>query len=87
MAGLDEPGDIVLRGRPKSMEDRVDHVVLDVSAEGQIRQIVIIEVDGSTTEFRFRNIAENSAVSDRQFRFTPPPGVETIQISDLAGQQ
>src|SRR5205814_2103177 len=82
-----EPGDIVLRGRPKGMEDRIDHVVLDVSAEGQIRQIVIVEVDGSTTEFRFRNITENSAISDRQFRFTPPPGVETIQISDLAGQQ
>ena len=82
-----EPGDTVLRGRPKGMEDRVDHVLFDVSAEGQIRQIVIIEVDGSTTEFRFRNITENSAISDRQFRFTPPPGVETIQASDIAGQQ
>jgi len=82
-----EPGDIVLRGIPRAMADTVEHVILEVSPAGQIRRLVIYSVDGSTTEFRFSNLLENTAIADSIFRFTPPPGVETVQASDLASQQ
>jgi outer membrane lipoprotein carrier protein len=75
---LVETGDVVLRGVPKSLENRVSQVLLEVTPGRQIRRLVVEEVDGSTTEYEFRDIEENGPVTDGQFRFTPPPGVETV---------
>jgi outer membrane lipoprotein carrier protein len=80
-------GDVVLRGNPRELADRVEHVIIEASPSGQIRRLVIYSLDGSTTEFRFSNAAENVAVADSTFRFSPPPGVETIQATDLGTQQ
>ena len=77
----------MLRGIPRAMADTVEHVILEVSPAGQIRRLVIYSVDGSTTEFRFSNLLENTAIADSIFHFAPPPGVETVQASDLASQQ
>jgi outer membrane lipoprotein carrier protein len=74
-----EPGDSVLRGVPKIMKDRVSDVVLEVSATHQIHRIVIHGVDSTITDFRFSQIEENVPVQDSLFRFTPPPGVDTIE--------
>ncbi|MBV9085883.1 MAG: outer-membrane lipoprotein carrier protein LolA, partial [Acidobacteriaceae bacterium] len=75
--------DIVLRGIPKAMEDRVASVLLEVSPEGEIRRIVLSEVDGSVTEFRFANQRANVPMPDQRFRFTPPPGVELVEVPDI----
>ena len=72
-------GDHVLRGVPRAMADRVNSILLEVTPENQIRRIRIQEADGSATEYRFDEQKENAEVSDRQFQFTPPPGVETIE--------
>jgi outer membrane lipoprotein carrier protein len=77
-------GDTVLRGVPKSMEDRISEVVLEISPAHQILRILIREVDGTTTDFQFSQIAENVPMQDTLFRFTPPPGVETIQAERVA---
>lgn len=79
-----QPGDVVLRGVPKSMADRISEVVLEISPSHQIVRIRILEVDGTTTDFRFSQIEENVPVQDTLFRFTPPPGVETIQDDRVA---
>lgn len=76
-------GDTVLRGVPKGMKDRISSVVLEITPAHQISRIVIQEVDGTTTEFRFANVEENIAVQDSLFRFTPPPGVEIIDQKQL----
>jgi outer membrane lipoprotein carrier protein len=76
-----QPGDVVLRGVPKAMKDRVSSVVMEVSAAHQIHRIVIHGTDGTTTDFRFSQIEENVPVQDSLFRFTPPPGVETFEDS------
>ena len=73
-----EPGDLVLRGVPRALGDRVSQVLLEIDPQKQIVRIQVDEVDGSTTEYRFRNQKEGVAIDDRQFRFEPPPGVETI---------
>jgi outer membrane lipoprotein carrier protein len=77
-------GDVVLHGQPKSMADRIDDVVLEISPANRIVRILVEEADGSTTEFRFANFAEDAPVEDARFRFVPPPGVQVIEATDLA---
>jgi len=73
----------VLRGVPVGMEDRVSQVLLESDGQGFLRRIVMEELDGSTTEFRLENQRENAAISDGEFRFSPPPGVEVLQSDQL----
>ena len=72
-------GDVVLRGVPQAMADRVSEVLLEVTPEHVIVRIVIDEVDGSTTEYRFSDQKENVAIPDGRFEFTPPAGTETVE--------
>ena len=71
-------GDVVLRGVPKSLAERVSQVLLQITPEHWISRILIEEVDGSATEYRFTNQKENVAVPDQRFRFAVPDGVEVI---------
>jgi outer membrane lipoprotein carrier protein len=73
------PGNVMLRGMPKGMTDRASQVLLEITPESQIARIVIEEVDGSVTEYRFAQQRENVEASDQQFRFNPPPGVEMVE--------
>lgn len=75
------PGNVMLRGAPHGMEDRVASVLLEITPESRIARLLIEEVDGSTTEFRFADTAENVAVSDAQFRLSLPPDVEVVESS------
>ncbi len=72
------PSDVVLRGVPKGMRDRVAETLLEVVPDGLIVRIVVEDLDGSITEFRFLQQKENVELADQQFRFTPPPGVEVV---------
>jgi outer membrane lipoprotein carrier protein len=71
--------DIVLRGVPKGMEDRVSEILLEVTPDHQLARIVINEVDGSVTEYRFADQKEDVQIADKQFRFDPPAGTETME--------
>jgi len=51
-----------------------------------IQRIVIEEVDGTRTDFAFTNIQENAAIADTQFRFTPPPGTEIVESTQIQPQ-
>ncbi|MGA7461298.1 MAG: outer membrane lipoprotein chaperone LolA [Candidatus Korobacteraceae bacterium] len=76
-------GDVVLRGIPKGMRERVEQTLLEISPDGLITRIVVQEIDGSTTEFRFLQQKENVEIPDTQFRFVPPPGVEIVAGTEL----
>jgi outer membrane lipoprotein carrier protein len=71
-------GDVALRGVPKSLADRVSQVLLEITPEHWIRRIMIEEVDGSVTEYRFSNHRENVDLPDQRFQFVVPDGVEVI---------
>jgi outer membrane lipoprotein carrier protein len=71
-------GDVVLRGVPKSLAERVNQVLLEITPEHWISKILIEEVDGSVTEYRFNSQRENVAVADQRFQFAVPDGVEVI---------
>jgi outer membrane lipoprotein carrier protein len=73
------PGDLVLRGVPQALADRVSEVVLEITPENRIRRIEIEDVNGAVTEYRFEQQREDVEIGDGRFRFTPPPGVETIE--------
>jgi len=73
-----KPGGMVLRGVPKNLAERVSQVLLEITPEHWISRIVIEEVDGSVTEYRFSNQQENLAVADQRFKFAMPDGVEVI---------
>ena len=70
--------DVVLRGVPKSLADRVSQVLLEITPEHWISKILIEEVDGSVMEYRFTNQRENVTVPDQKFQFSVPDGVEVI---------
>jgi outer membrane lipoprotein carrier protein len=78
-----DSGNVVLRGVPKSMSDRVNQVLLEIAPDSRLRRIIIEEADGSTTEFQFTDEKTNPALTDAQFRFTPPPGVETVTATEI----
>jgi len=71
-------GNVVLRGVPPSLADRVSQVLIEVTPDSKIARIVIEEVDGSLTEYRFTDQQEDVAVAETNFHFVPPNGVEVI---------
>jgi outer membrane lipoprotein carrier protein len=72
-------GDVVLRGVPEAMAGRVSEILLEVTPEGRIVRIVMNELDGSVTEYRFSAEKEDEAIPQGRFRFTPPAGTETVE--------
>ena len=72
-------GDVVLRGVPQALSDRVSEILLEVTPEHRITRIVMNEVDGSVTEYRFSDQKEDEAIPDGRFKFSPPPGTETVE--------
>jgi len=77
-------GDVVLQGVPLNMKERVSRVALEVTPGGQIVRILIEELDGSVTDFRFSNIQEDVAVKGELFRFRVPEGVQVIDTNEGA---
>ncbi len=73
------PGDVVLRGVPQALAERVSEILLEVAPEHKIVRIVINEVDGSATEYRFSDQKEDEAISQGLFHFSPPAGTETVE--------
>jgi outer membrane lipoprotein carrier protein len=72
-------GDVVLRGVPQALGDRISEILLEVTPERRITRIVMEEVDGSVTEYRFSDQKENEPIPDGRFEFSPPPGTETVE--------
>ena len=73
------PDDVVLRGVPEAMAERVSEILLEVTPEHKIVRIMIDEVDGSVTEYRFNSQRENEPIPEGRFRFSAPPGTETAE--------
>lgn len=72
-------GDVVLRGVPAALEGRVSEILLELTAGHEISRIVIHDVDGSETEYRFSSQKENVEIPAGRFEFHPPAGVETVE--------
>jgi outer membrane lipoprotein carrier protein len=73
-----DPEDVLLRGVPKALADRVSQVLLEITPQNWIKRIIIHEADGSTTEYRFSDPKEDVKTADGEFEFRIPDGVEVI---------
>ncbi|HEY6371653.1 MAG TPA: outer membrane lipoprotein chaperone LolA [Candidatus Sulfotelmatobacter sp.] len=72
-------GNLVLRGVPQALADRVSEILLEITPDHQIARIVIQEVDGAATEYRFGEMKEDVAIGEGKFEFKPPAGTETVE--------
>jgi outer membrane lipoprotein carrier protein len=72
-------GNVVLRGVPQAMADQVSEILLEITPDYRIARIVIQEVDGAATEYRFAGMKEDVAIGDARFEFKPPAGTETVE--------
>jgi len=72
------PDDMMVGGVPKGMRERVAQTLLEITPDGLISRIVVEELDGSVTEFRFLHQKGNVELPDQDFNFTPPAGVEVV---------
>jgi outer membrane lipoprotein carrier protein len=74
-----QPGNVVLRGMPQALADRISEVLVEVTPAHQIARIVIQEVDGAVTEYRFGEMKEDVEIGNARFQFKPPAGTETVE--------
>lgn len=74
-----QPENVVLRGVPQALADRVSEILLEITPDHRIARIIIQGVDGAVTEYRFDAIQEDVSIADARFQFKPPPGTETVE--------
>jgi outer membrane lipoprotein carrier protein len=81
-ASLDEPleeGVQRVKLTPRHEDAELERAWIDVEPSGTVRSILIEDVQGNRTRFRFEDLKVNTGLSDRLFRFEVPPGVEVIR--------
>jgi outer membrane lipoprotein carrier protein len=76
-------GGVVITGTPhygmSPGDQRVQKLAVTVQpATGVITGLRIEEIDGTVTEFVFRDMQENVPTTDKDFQFTPPAGVSIV---------
>jgi outer membrane lipoprotein carrier protein len=80
-ASLDEPleeGVLRVRLVPRRADADIDRAFVDVEPSGRLRSILVEDVQGGRTRFRFEDLREKTGLPDALFRFEIPPGVEVI---------
>ena len=81
-ASLEEPleeGVLRLRLVPRQAQADVERATVDAEPGGRIRGVLLEDMQGNRTRFRFEDVRENTGLADRLFRFEPPKGVEVIR--------
>lgn len=74
-----DPGNRVLRAYPKKeYADDYQDVLMELSAQFDVRRLVVDLPDHSRLEFHFDRIARNPPLPPSLFHFSPPPGTEVI---------
>jgi outer membrane lipoprotein carrier protein len=81
-ASLDEPfeeGVLRLRLVPRHESAELERAYIDVEPSGMVRSILLEDLQGNRTQFRFDDLKENTGLPDDLFRFEVPSGVEVIR--------
>lgn len=65
----------VLRLEPKTNSGGIREIFLEVSTDGRISKVRIIDDGGAISEFTLTNVRENFVAPAGAFEFRPPPGV------------
>lgn len=75
----EEEGVLRLRLVPRKPQADVDRATIDAEPGGRIRSILLEDVQGNRTRFRFEGVHENGGLDERLFRFVVPKGVEVVR--------
>jgi outer membrane lipoprotein carrier protein len=76
------PENVVLRGVPRGVGDRVSQLLLEITPGHAIARILIHGTDDSITEYRLSEQTEDIQVPDSQFRFSAPAGTEVVDTTE-----
>ena len=69
----------VLAGHPRRREQEYESLVVTVDPQSlQIRALTTFDTQGGESTFTFNNMKENQGVSDKEFTFRIPRGVDVI---------
>jgi len=72
-------GNRILYAYPKKNIDEFSKVLMEYEpGRVQLQRVIIFDIDGSTSEFVFTNIKENSGLSPKLFEFHIPSNIEVI---------
>jgi outer membrane lipoprotein carrier protein len=74
-----EPGNTVLRGVPKAFADRISEIVIEISPDSRIVRLIMQDMNGAATEYRFNDQKEDVAIADNRFDFRAPAGTEVVE--------
>lgn len=74
-----EEGVVRLKLVPRREQPDVERAFVDLEPSGRVREILLDDVQGNRTRFRFEAIRENTGLRDELFRFEVPKGVEVIR--------
>jgi outer membrane lipoprotein carrier protein len=79
-AALEPPEDGLDRLRlvPREPDPDVESVSVSLDSALRIREILVRDLQGSETRYRFEEIEQNIGLQRALFRFDPPRGVEVI---------
>ena len=74
-----EEGVVRLKLVPRREQPDVERAFVDVEPSGRVRTILLEDVQGNRTRFRFEGVRENTGLRDELFRFEVPKGVEVVR--------
>ena len=74
-----QAGNTVLRGVPKAFADRISEIVLEITPDSRIVRLIMQQVNGASTEYRFTDQKEDLAIVDNRFDFRAPAGTEVVE--------
>ncbi len=70
---------LLVRLTPKQLQGGYSHLMLEIDPSNYlIYRLIVIEPIGNRNEYVMKNFRENIRISDRQFSFKLPKGVEVI---------
>ena len=76
------PGTRALKLVPKSAQQEYDWLVLEVGAQAlDLRGLATVDAQGGQSRFSFTNLKENTGVTDKEFAFKIPRGVDVVTDS------
>ncbi|HYO81237.1 MAG TPA: outer membrane lipoprotein chaperone LolA [Bryobacteraceae bacterium] len=79
-----EGGDVIVTATPKSDKMPYKQVEFAVSAQREIRRLVVTGHDNALLSFRFTDERMNPALADTLFRFVMPAGGQWVEASTAA---
>lgn len=72
-------GDLLLRLVPRRAPEGFREMIAQINPTSlEIRRLTIVERNGARMDFLLSDLRENFVAPDSEFKFSPPPGVETV---------